>query len=243
MLDSARFRPAVVNWLQDNPEAADAARDDFESPDWFDQLVISVYPCPPSKKVMGILRSVAREALQAKSNVVTQFESRLNKKFALLEAIQDVNFVPDNVEGSLREIVYDDSGYGKATVRFKSRPLTDEDHVVKDAWFTPNEFNDDFPGEFDKAFARLRDTFARMQPVEIEYDSAIGSRTAVVDFKKANAEFGGASVDVDADGRQKVFIYIEVRVPLMEEAIPFEPEDLSELPDFEPSLELPPEEA
>ena len=60
-VDPERFRPQVANWFSNNPEYADIATDDFGDPRWFNELIISVYPCPPSEKVNGIIRQIALE--------------------------------------------------------------------------------------------------------------------------------------------------------------------------------------
>lgn len=244
-VDPERFRPQIANWFNNNPEYTHIATDDFGDPRWFNELIISIYPCPPSEKINGIIRQIAQEVL-ASGNPATlaglgQFESKLGSKLAMLEAVQNPEFAADDLGDQLQDVHVDEmTGDGKVILRFKSKPLqpSDRTKITKDAWFTVSDFTKDFPGEFEKISATVQDAFNRAAPVRVSSQTEIGQRETLADFKGAYINFGGAALagdDLDegpATGRLRVHVFVEVLVPLEEVGEVPEPvgAEVSEIP-------------
>lgn len=279
-VDPERLRPKIVNWFAGNPEYQRIAQDDFGDPRWFNELIISVYPCPSSEKVNELIRRIAQEVLSSQTERPTyacpkcgcrnvrfreahadtgmdemegtcegcglndeagafhapRFESKLESKLAMLEAVENPEFAADDLDSQLKDVAIDETtGDGKVTLRFRSKPLqpADRTKITKDAWFTVSDFTKDFPGEFEKITATVQDALNRAAPVRVIGQTEIGEREALTDFRGAAVNFGGAALageDFEAGGPPSgmlhVHVFIEVLVPLEEVGEVAEPADM-----------------
>jgi hypothetical protein len=221
MLDAKNFREPVTGWFRSHPEHERAARDDFESPGWFDLLVIDVYPCPPSDRVRDVIRKVAQEALQTGGEKKDMdLEERLNKRLCT-EQVTGAQFSDDRLEKDLKIVAYDPATrQGKSMAVFQSGPLTaaDQNKVRKGEWFTKEDFEHDFPGAFDGAASQVREAAQQLDPVAVigREDS---ESSEIADPKNAQVEFGGAWTEMDGYGVVRAQMRLDITVPLEKPAL------------------------